>query len=97
MARSVSVDEVRAMANKPYHPTHLSFFARSFDKMVVLSRSFQASWFNRYSWLHYDVGLDGAFCFICCKAVNENKVKIQATVAPAFLVSGFTNWKDATK
>ena len=25
MARSVSVDEVRAMANKPYQPTHISF------------------------------------------------------------------------
>ena len=28
--------------------------------------------------------------------MNENKVKIPATVEPAFLVSGFTNWKDAT-
>ena len=34
IAQSVSVDEVRAMANKPYQPTLLSFSARSFGKMV---------------------------------------------------------------
>ena len=91
MARSVLVNEVRAMANKPYQPTHLSFPARSFGKTVVLSRSFQAFWFNGFSWL------DGAFCFICCKAVNENKVNIPATVEQVFLVSEFTNRKDATR
>ena len=44
--------------------------------------------------VYYDVGLDGAFYSICCKAMNENKVKTSATVEPAFLVSRFTNWND---
>ena len=101
MAQSVLVNKVCVMSNKPYQSTHLTFSGHSFSETVILSHSFQASWLNHLLWLHYDVGFNdniiGAFCFIYCEAVNENKVNIPATVEPAFLDSGYTNWKDATR
>ena len=99
MARSVLVNKVCVMSNKPYQSTHLTFSGHSFSETVILSPSFQASWHNHFLWLHYDEGFDdvGEFCFICCEAMNENKVIIPATVEPAFLDSGFTNWKVATR
>ena len=39
----------------------------------------------------------GAFCFPCCKALKAGKGKLSGSAKPAFLVNGFTNWKDATR
>lgn len=36
------------------------------------------------------------FCFICCKAIKDGKVKMTKLSESSFLVDGFTNWKDAT-
>ena len=41
--------------------------------------------------------MDAAFCFSCCKAVISGKLKFKGTKEPTFLISGFTNWKDATR
>jgi len=89
---AVSTAKVRDVPDKPFQPRHLSFPPCSFGKTSPVSRSFQASWFNRFTWIHYDVGLDGAFCFTCCEAVKTGKVKLSGTAEPAFLVNGFTNW-----
>ena len=94
---AVSTAKVRNVPDKPFQPRHLSFPPRSFGKTSPVSRSFQASWFNHFTWIHYNVGLDGAFCFTCCKAVKTGKVKPSGTAEPAFLVNGFTKWKDASR
>ena len=52
---------------------------------------------NLFKWLHYDTAMDAAFCFSCCKAVKSGKLKFKGTKEPTFLISGFTNWKDATR
>ncbi len=62
-----------------------------------MNRSFQPSWFNKFSWLHYDVTLDSAYCFTCCKAFKQGKVRLTGVAESAFTINGFTNWKDATK
>ena len=62
-----------------------------------MRRSFQATWFNRFRWLHYGVGQDAECCFVCCKAVKEGKVRLSSYTEESFLVKGFINWKDATK
>ena len=43
------------------------------------------------------MGQDSAFCFVCCKAVEEKKVELSSYTEESFLVKGFTNWKDATR
>ena len=62
-----------------------------------VNRLFQASWFNRFHWLHYDTVLDSAFCFVCCKAIKQKKVLITGVAENAFIIDGFNNWKDATR
>lgn len=85
------------MPDEAFQPTHIAFPRRQFGVSAPVNRSFQAAWFNRFKWLHYDVGQDSAYCFVCCKAVKERKVKLSSYAEESFLVKGFTNWKDATR
>ena len=85
------------LPESPYQPTNYVFPSRSFGLSKPLKRSFQSSWFSRFHWLHYDASKDCAFCFICCKAIKSNKVRITGVTEHAFITKGFTNWKDATR
>ncbi len=94
---SFKTEDVHEVADQAYQPTHISFPQREFGKSAPVKRSFQATWFNRFKWLHYDVGQDAAYCFVCCKAVKEGKIRLSSYTEGSFLVKGFTNWKDATR
>ena len=94
---SFTRDNVHDVPDLAFQPTNISFPRRVFGVTKPVKRSFQASWFNRFKWLHYDVSQDAAFCFICCKAVKERKVRLSIYIEESFLVKGFTNWKDATR
>ena len=37
------------------------------------------------------------FCFSCCKAAKEGKVRSTGAEEKCFVVRGFCNWKDATR
>ena len=58
---------------------------------------FKSIWFNFHKWLHYDVGKNAAFSFICCKAVKAGKAKFLGSAEKRFLSTGFTNWQGATR
>ena len=45
---------------------------RQFGVSAPVNRSFQAAWFNRFKWLHYDVGQDAAYCFLYGCQRKEN-------------------------
>ena len=45
----------------PHQPKSFDFPKSSFGKKVIVKRSFQASWFDRWSWLHY-IALMSAVC-----------------------------------
>ena len=75
---------------------HLSFLFRSFENAPV-NRSFQVSWFNRFPWIHIELDQDAVYCFVCCKAVKEGKIRLTEMTKANFLVKGFINWKDATR
>ena len=62
-----------------------------------MSRSFQATWFNKFKWLHYVVAQDAARCFTCCKAVKDGRAVATGVTERTFLEKGFTNWKDGTR
>ena len=65
MASSASIaDTIKELQDSPYQPTNISFPYCSFGVTKPVKRSFQASWFNRFHWLHYDSTLDSAFCFV---------------------------------
>ena len=69
---------------------------RSFGKTSVVKRSFQAAWFDKFPWIHYDEALDAALCHLCARAENGGKLMANCKDV-AFVSKGFTNWKDATE
>ena len=52
------------------------------------ARSFQASWYNDYSWIEYSQEKNAAFCF-CCRFFNVTGIPAD----PAFTQVGFRDWK----
>ena len=59
------------------------------------SRSFHSHWFKDYNWLHYDKETDGAFCFVCVKALQNNALRAVPSHADMFVKCGYRNWKKA--
>ena len=81
---------------EPFQPRNIAFPHRSFGITRPVSRSFQATWSSKFAgWLHYDLEKDAARCFTCCKAVKDGRAVITGVTDRAFMVRGFTNWKDA--
>ena len=88
--------DVGDIPDSPCQPSHISFPQRSFGKTSVVKRSFQAGWFQRWKWLHYSIAQDAVRCFSCCTAVRNRRVLVTGQAEKSFLVSGFSNWKDAS-
>ena len=83
------------IVNKPHQPSSFLFPKREFGKTNIVQRLFQAAWFKQWTWLHYSED-DAAFCFLCVKAYKENRQLWCKNFDPAFISTGFTNWKDAS-
>ena len=49
------------------------FPKRKFGKQGKEERSLKAEWCEIYTWLHYDVQKDVAFCHLCIKTANQGK------------------------
>ena len=85
MATSCSTVEkfdVKDLPDNPYQPgLNFKFPAHSFGISKPVNRSFQSAWFQRFPWIHYDAVL----------------ASLTGLAEQAFLVNGFTNWKDATR
>ena len=62
------------MQLQPHQPRKFSFPMRSFGKTSVVKRSFQAEWFDKFPWIHYDEALDAALCHLCARAENGGKL-----------------------
>ena len=87
------------LGDKPNHPKSFSFPKRKFGDKKPTYHSFQSSWFVKWPWLTYNETDDKAFCFVCIKAVQQERVRncaLTSKMSDAFLIQGFTNWKDAT-
>lgn len=59
-------------------------------------RSFQQSWFVKFPWLHYSATLKGVLCFHCAKIFSK-KSPFASRSDPAFVSTGFRNWKRAAE
>jgi len=92
---SISVVEV---GDKPNQPRLQTFPKRSFGIKSINYRSFQAAWYGKWKWLHYDQSLDKAYCHTCIQAVKQGKVKrfYSSPSETTFLSTGYSNWKDAS-
>ena len=94
---AIKPEDIGDLPLQPFQPKHIAFPSRSFGKSAPVNRSFQATWFNKFGWLYYDATQDVARCFTCCKAVKDGRAVATGVTERAFLVKGFTNWKDGTR
>lgn len=84
------------LPGKPYQPYTINFPLRTFGHAKPVGRSFQDAWFAKWPWIHYNEGLDAAFCHTCAVAEKEGKLR-SSNKGMAFLRKGYCNWKDATE
>lgn len=85
------------LSEASHQPASFSFLGRQFGK-ETFCRSFNASWFTKWRWLHYTEDGDRVVCFNCVTAVgkgliNEESVRLDS----CFVKGGFTNWRKATE
>ena len=71
------------------------FPKRSFGRSMVVERTFQQGWFNKWPFLHYDECIDSVFCPVCLMSFKLKRMKSSTRTDPAFVTRGFHNWKDA--
>ncbi len=62
--------------------------------MDAVSVRFQASWFEKFPWLHYDEGFNVARCYICYRQ-HEKSALNSCRNQEAFIKTGYSNWKNA--
>ena len=82
--------------DKPHQAKDLLFPKRTVGQSVIVSRSFQSTWFDKWPWLHYNEGNYTVFCHICTKVNVERKLRWATKVDASFVTSGFSKWKLAT-
>ena len=76
--------------DKPHQPV-LSFPCHTIGKQ---RRSFCASWYSKYPWLHYQEASDSVLCFHCHVA-EKRHLPVTLNKEDAFITAGFSNWKKA--
>ena len=86
-------DEIKDLHDTPCHPVGSHFPSRTFGSAKKVNRSFQSSWCHRFSWIHYDNTQDFVFCFSCCKAAKEGKVRLTGSEEKVLLLEDFVNGK----
>ena len=76
-------------------PLEFNYPKREFGKTKDVRRAFQAQWFAKWPWLHYDTAQDLAFCHTCVTAGASGKLVLSTgnVKDSAFISTGFSNWK----
>ena len=87
---AIRPEDVGELPVEPFQPRHIAFPSRSFGKSDHVKRLFQANWFNKFPWLHYDLARDAVRCFMCCKAVKDGRAVATGVTEQTYLVKGFT-------
>ena len=91
--RNIALPDI---SDRPYHPpASFVYPKREFGKKNAVKRSFQSSWFAKWTWLHYCENADVAFCHTCVLALKQKKMQLNRGDT-SFVSKGFSNWKDAT-
>ena len=80
-----------------FKPTKEFIFPRRQFGSNEISRGFCAEWCDSFTWVHYDVNKDAAFCHLCMRCETENKFLASTKRDPAFIINGFTSWKDGPR
>ena len=63
--------------------------------MGCRERAFQASWFEKFLWLHYDEGFDVARCYIFYRQHQKSALNSCRNQEDAFIKTGYSNRENA--
>ena len=87
---------VPSIGERPHQPMTFRFPQREFGQKTVTKCSFQAKWFSRWPWLHYNEDSDSIYCFHCIRTYSQKKLIGVSNLEKTYILTGFTNWKEAT-
>ena len=96
IAAAVTETQSDLLLRTPNQPRCHNFPPKQCGKQ---KRSFNSKWFNNdkwSSWLHWEEGVNKAFCYICRNVFRLNQLKLSRNMEDAFISVGFDNWKRAT-
>ena len=82
---------------KQFRPTKAFKFPKRQFGSKAEDRCFCGEWCDMFSWLHYDVARDAAFCYLCMHYEVENTFLVIMKGESAFISNGFTYWKKGPK
>ena len=80
-------DFLENLPELPHQPLTFCFPKRTFGIKTVVERCFQASWFQRWTWLHYNEAKDSVHCHLCLKAVKLKHIAFKIGDDAAFVSS----------
>ena len=69
------MEPIEPPLDPPLQPSGRRFPKQAFGKKTVVWQSFQQSWFNQWTWLHYDEANDLAYCNTCVSGFKQQKMK----------------------
>lgn len=84
------------IGDKPHQLRNIQFPLRCFGAAKPTYHSFQAGWFDKLSWLHWNVGSESTFCHLCVKASRAG-LFLTKSAETAFISSGFQSRKEAMR
>ena len=76
---------------KANQPRNFSYPKKKFGKEEI---SFLPSWYNKWTWLHYDEAEDSVYCIIC-KSTDHCNMLNDIRVENSFIKTWYSNWKHA--
>ena len=94
MPATVSLEQQITLSHDvPHQPTDASLFPVQYDNGK--SRSFQPCWYKKFPWLHYFPEGKAVLCYYCSKANRLSLLELSTKTDAAFIVKGYTYWKNA--
>ena len=85
---------INAKSILPNQPLNFSYPTRVFNNR---KRSFKASRYKKWRWLHYIEENDTVLCYVCMHANYYQMLLSNKNKEEVFITSGFSNWKNATE
>ena len=84
---SLEIQVAESLPSSPHQPQSFTYPKRAFGKKTVVYRSFQIQWYRSWSWLHYQEPNYSVLCYLCSKAIRQNKMR------PSIPDSAFVSYK----
>lgn len=93
---SINVGDVDiVLPDLPYQPPVAKVPHQFAGKDKKNCLKFQATWYQKFSWLHFDDKLNAVLCFTCVKAESLKLCELARKRELTFISKGFKNWKKA--